>query len=87
MLAMRTQKSNRAGLDTESVEESIESMLASIEKEIAEIARKRKSHIAPHPGLKEQFALLQSLLGIGAVCAEAILSETGNFSRFAHEKA
>ena len=46
LLAMRTQKSNRAGLDTESVEEAIESMLASIEKEIAEIARKRKGHIA-----------------------------------------
>lgn len=84
LVVMRTQESNRAGLNTESVEESIESMLASIEKEIEEIDRKIKGHIDSHPGLKEQFDLLRSIPGIGAVCAEAILSETGGFSRFAH---
>ena len=84
LVAMRTQESNRAGLNTESVEESIESMLASIEKELEEIDRKIKGHIDSHPGLKERFELLRSIPGIGAVCAEAILSETGAFSRFAH---
>ena len=82
LIAMRIQESNRAGLNMESVEESIESMLASIEKEIEEIDRKIKDHIGGHPGLKERFDLLRSIPGIGEVCAEAILSETGGFCRF-----
>ena len=82
LIVMRIQESNRAGLNMESVEESIESMLGSIEKEIGEIDRKIKEHIDSHPGLKKQFDLLRSIPGIGDVCAEAILSETGVFSRF-----
>ena len=82
LLVMRCQERNRAGLNTESVEESIESLLLSIEKEVAAIEQKIKAHFNSHPDLKEQFARLQSIPGIGPVCAEALLSETGGFERF-----
>ena len=41
-----------------------------------------KAHFNSHPDLKEQFARLQRIPGIGPVCAEALLSETGGFERF-----
>ena len=82
LTAMRTQESNRSGGNTASVEQSIGSMLVSIDKEIEAIDRKIKEHIDRHSGLKKRFDLLQSIPGIGPVCAEAILSETGGFSRF-----
>lgn len=82
LVVMRDQERNRAGGNVESVEESIESLLASIEQEIAAIDRKIKDHIDSHPGLKNQIELLESIPGIGRVCAAAILSETNGFSRF-----
>lgn len=83
LLAMRVQECNRAGDDTEAVEESIESMLALIDHELKESERKIGEHIADHDGLKQRFDLLQSIPGVGPVCAEALLSETGGFVRFA----
>ena len=50
LTAMRTQESNRSGGNTASVEQSIGSMLASIDKEIEAIDRKIKEHIDRHLG-------------------------------------
>ena len=86
LIEMRIQESNRTGLNIPSVEESIKSMLVSIDHEIEEIERKIAEHIDQHPDLKKQRDLLQSIPGIGAVCAEAIISETGNFARFTRAK-
>lgn len=83
LLAMRVQERNRMGDNTEPVEESIESLLASLDHELAEIERKIDELVAGHETLKERFRLLRSIPGIGPVCAEAILSETGGFARFA----
>ena len=83
LLVMRVQERNRMGDNNmEPVEESIESLLSSLDHELAEIERKSNELVAGHKVLKEQFALLRSLPGIGLVCAEAILSETGGFVRF-----
>ena len=82
LVAMRAQESNRAGLNTASVEKSIARSLTSIDQWIEEIDREIKDHINRHPGLKTRFDLLRSIPGIGPVCAEAILSETGGFFRF-----
>lgn len=83
LIVMRTQESNRAGGNEELIEASIESLLASLEHELAEIERKIKELVAGHETLKKRIELLQSIPGIGPVCAEAILSETGGFARFA----
>ena len=80
---MRTQESNRAGGDEELIEESIESLSAALDHELAEIERKITELVAGRETLKKRIELLQSIPGIGPVCAEAILSETGGFARFA----
>ena len=59
-------------------------LLLFLNKEIAAIEQKITEHINSHPALKQQFKLLLSIPGIGPVCAEAVLSETGGFSRFEH---
>ena len=82
LVAMRAQESNRAGLNTALVEKSIARSLASLDQWIEEIDREIKDHINRHPGLKTRFDLLRSIPGIGSVCAEAILSESGGFFRF-----
>ena len=82
LIEMRIQESNRIGLNIPSVEESIKSMLSSIDHEIEEIERKIAEHIDQHPDLKKQCELLRSIPGIGEICAEAMLSETGGFTRF-----
>ena len=82
LVAMRAQESNRAGLNTALVEKSIARSLTSLDQWIEEIDREIKDHINRHPGLKTRFDLLRSIPGIGSVCAEAILSETGGFFRF-----
>ena len=82
LIEMRIQEINRTGLNIPSVEESIKSMLISIDHEIEEIERKIAEHIDQHPDLKKQNELLKSIPGIGTICAEAILSETGGFTRF-----
>ena len=83
LLVMHVQERNRMGDDNmESVAESIESLLSSLAHELAEIEGKSNELVAGHKALKEQFALLRSIAGIGLVCAEAILSETGGFARF-----
>ena len=58
-------------------------LAASLEHELAEIERKIKELVAGRETLKKRFELLQSIPGIGPVCAEAILFETGGFARFA----
>ena len=82
LLVMRVQERNRMGGNMEPVEESIESLLSSLDHELAEIERKINELVAGHKTLKERFDLLRSIPGIGPVCAEAILSETGGFARF-----
>ena len=82
MIAMRIHESNRAGGNEEPVE-SIESLSAALDQELAEIERKITELVAGHETLKKRIELLQSIPGIGSVCAEAILSETGGFARFA----
>ena len=82
LIVLRTQEGNRAGGNVESVEESIESLLVSIDQEIKAIERKIEDHIDSHPDLKKQIELLETIPGVGRASAEVILSETNGFSRF-----
>ena len=70
LVAMRDQESNRAGLNSTSVEKSIALSLASIDQWIEEIDREIKEHINRYPDLKKRFDLLRSIPGIGPVGAE-----------------
>ena len=65
------------------IEESIESLSAALDQKLEEIERKITELVAGRETLKKRIELLQSIPGIGPVCAEAILSETGGFARFA----
>jgi transposase len=74
---MRTQEVNRlaAGLTVPEVQHSIETLLASIDAQIAEVQRLIRHHIDRHPGLRVQRDLLATIPGIGDATAAVLLAE------------
>lgn len=82
LIAMRTQEINRRGNPDKSVSESIEKVIAFLNREIEKITQDIKDHINSSPDLKKKRDLLDSIKGVGDVVIEAILSETNGFARF-----
>lgn len=82
LIAMRTQEINRLGNPDDSVNKSIEKVIAFLNQEIEQITLSIKEHINGNDDLKRKRDLLDSIKGVGDVVIEAILSETNGFARF-----
>ena len=77
LVEMRQQESNRlaAGINAESVKESLTDHIAYLDQQIAQTQARVKDHIDKHPGLKQQRDLLSSIPGIGDLTAAKLLAE------------
>lgn len=82
LIEMRTQELNRDLSAEARVQESIQSVVAVLNKEIDDISTRIKDHIDNHPDLKSKSDLLRSIPGVGDASIEAILSETNGFAKF-----
>jgi transposase len=84
---LRTQQNNRlqACPPSGDVRSSLETLLAHLDEQIADIQRKIREHIDQHPALKEQSALLESIPGIGQITAARLLGE--NIQQFTSARA
>lgn len=74
---MRTQEANRlaAGALVDDVRASIETMLTSLDAQIAHVQQLIRDHLDRHPGLRAQRDLLTTIPGIGEATAAVLLAE------------
>jgi transposase len=82
LVSMRTQELNRQETSNETVNSSVQAVLACLDKEIEQISKLIKDHISKHPDLKHKHDLLDSIPGVGPATIEAILSEINAFEGF-----
>lgn len=77
LIGMQTEERNRrqAGALVPAVRDSIETLLASLDAQIAHVRRLLRDHIDHHPHLRDQRDLLTSIPGIGEATAAALLAE------------
>jgi transposase len=74
---MRTQEVNRlaAGAGSAAVATSIQTVLDTLEGEIADVQQQIRDHFTQHPGLRAQRDLLTSIPGIGESTAAVLLAD------------
>jgi transposase len=74
---MRTQEANRlaAGVVVADVRDSIETLLAHLEAQIAHVQQLIRAHLDQHPGLRAQRDLLTTIPGIGETTAAVLIAE------------
>jgi len=74
---MRTQELNRraAGVTVADVRASIETVLASLDAQIAHVQQLIRDHLDRHPGLRAQRELLTTIPGIGEATAAVLIAE------------
>jgi len=77
LIKMRTEEQNRrqAGELVPAVQQSIDTVLANLEAQIATVRALIAAHIDQHPGLRQQRDLLTSIPGIGDATAALLLGE------------
>lgn len=81
---MRQQERNRlqSTLTSEVVCHSLAAHLAFLDEQIDQLTRRIQDHIDHHPHLKQQSALLVSIIGIGPLTAAKLLAEVPGFANF-----
>jgi len=83
LLDLRTQESNRLEVaTTEEVKKSIETVIAHLDEQIAQIERQIKKDIDDDPTLRTQRDLLDSIPGVGDKTISMFLSHYGGELRF-----
>lgn len=88
LLQTRTQLSNRLNDTTDSlVRESLTTVLTTVEQQLQSVQAQLKQHLAEHPALGEQAALLTAIVGIGAITASKLLGELYDIDRYTSAKA
>lgn len=85
--AMRTQEHNRLLVARDALKPGIEAHLTYLQDAIAEIDAAIRQRIDDDPGLKEQYALLDSVPGLGEKTIPALLSHYGGETRFGKARA
>jgi transposase len=87
LVDLRTQELNRRDVASQpQVLQSIEQVLAHLDKQIKEIEKQIDKHIDNDPTLKEQARLLQTIPGVGDATTGQMLSSYGGEPRFATSK-
>jgi transposase len=82
LVAMVTQEKNRLYVARDSVRADIERHLTYLDKAMAEIDAAIRQKIDDDPGLKQQYALLDSVPGLGEKTIPLLLSHYGGSDRF-----
>jgi transposase len=73
---MRTQEANRLPVATDDVvRASIETLLAALDAQIADLKQRIATHLDQHPGLRAQRDLLVTIPGIGETTAAVLIAE------------
>jgi transposase len=85
--AMRTQEHNRLLVTRDALKPGIEAHLTYLQDAIAEIDAAIRQRIDDDPGLKAQYALLDSVPGLGEKTIPALLSHYGGETRFGKARA
>ncbi len=80
---MRTQERNRLGVAHAAVRDSIDTLIAGLDAQIAEVERKILELIKQDPDLREQFKLLDSVPALGKKTIALLLSYFSEHQRFA----
>lgn len=87
LLEMRQSECNRREVSHPSVQDSIETMLASLDEAIAEVRRQIVATIDDDPDLKRRRDLLQTIPGLGDRTIPQLLAYIGRPERFKSVKA
>lgn len=90
LIEMRVAEENRlsSGVSSDAVRQSLEEHIAYLLEEIKQTERLIRQHINNHPDLKEQSDLLDSIPGIGATTAAALLlAEVVNIKQYTSARA
>jgi transposase len=84
LVEMRTREENRlsSGIAVEAVRESVEELIAHLSEQIRKTEALIRSHIDNHPELRRQRELLDSIPGIGAATAAALLAEVPDIKQY-----
>jgi transposase len=73
---MRTQEANRLAVATDAViRDSITALLATLDRQLADLKQRVRTHLDQHPGLRAQRDLLLTIPGIGEVTAAILIAE------------
>ncbi len=86
LVALHTQEVTRLQVAHDSVKQSIESVLATLQEQIQQIEERIRQHIDDDPTLKQQRQLLDSVPGLGDATIPVLLSHYGGPARFATAK-
>lgn len=79
---MRTQERNRRAVAHAAVRDSIDTLIAGLDAQMAEVDRKIRELIKHDPGLREQFKLLDSVPALGKKTIAMLLSYFSEHERF-----
>lgn len=84
LVELRTREENRlsSGIAVAAVRASVEQMLAHLGEQIERTEALIRSHIESHPKLRRQHELLDSIPGIGATTAAALLAEVPDLAQY-----
>lgn len=82
LVSMKTQEINRETTCDQVVNQSIQSVIEVLDKQIEAITKQIKDHIDTHPDLKQKRDLIKTIPGIGDITAEVVLSEFSGFTSF-----
>ena len=80
---MRTQERNRCAVAHAAVRDSIDTLIAGLDAQMADVERKILELIKQDPGLREQFKLLASVPSLGKKTIALLLSYFSEHERFA----
>ena len=83
---LRQQEDNRLATALPEVQQSIQSVIAVLDREIEAVRQRIRDHFDQHPGLRQQRELLDSIPGIGEATIASLLAFVGDFRRFTHAK-
>ncbi|MFG5780253.1 IS110 family transposase [Comamonas sp. J-3] len=86
LVALHTQEVTRLQVVHDSVKESVEAVLSTLQEQIKLIEKRIRQHIDDDPTLREQRHLLDSVPGLGDVSIPVLLSHYGGPARFASAK-
>ena len=71
---MHTQETNRLGVAEPVVQESLQTVLAALDKEIEALRKRIREHIDAHPDLRGKRELLESIPGVGEATIATVLA-------------
>lgn len=86
LVRMKNQETNRLEVSSASLKKDIEDHIKYLDKQVALIKQRIKTHIDQNPDLKEKQKLLESIPGVGESTIELVLSQFADIEKFSSAK-